>query len=422
MVALATVLTVMANGAFAAALPRWQRSPHVSSVPAIRWMTCAGTTTCIFAGVSNTQTEFEGSWLAAAPIRNLPTGATVTVVDCPKAVSCVVGGSVGGQAFLLDEIDGVWGTPTLVSGTAPYEVGSGSPYEAYTSSITAISCTELLSCTAAGNFTIQVEPSSITFSGPGFVATLTNGTWSAADFLNGVDAITSIACPTSSSCVVAGYTSSFTIFISYPIVTNTAVVDAEVTGHWQSAVTIAGLTNLAGRSGWIDSEATEVTCTSAGACTVGGNDENAPDFDGNPVSLYNATWHGFVVKDVGGTWGSATESSTLTGVTHLACGSASHCVATDGTRVTVESNGHWGVARTFVVDHHTLAVGAIACATGGSCLMAGTVSGGAEASFASAGTWSSLSVLPHMATVSVASCPASRSCVIAGGSKVTFGS
>ncbi len=334
-------------------------------------------------------------------------------------LDCVVGGSSGGQAFLLDEVNGVWGSPQLVSGTAPYTIGTPTFYDSLTSSISAISCPSPGECTAAGDYTVSTGPNlRIAYAGPGFVTTLSLGTWSAATMLNGVDAVTDVSCTRSGACTVSGFATTFEIFISYPIVTNTAVADTKTVAGWAPAVSIPGLTNLGAKSGWIDSQASSLSCVSPGNCTLGGVDEYAPDFDGNPVSLYNAKFYGFVASEVNGSWRAAVELKALKDVPYLACSSVIHCVAADRGHLDLGNLGRWGASRAITVSGHALVIGAVACPTAGHCLAAGAVRSTAYAVVARAGTWSAPQRLAKMTTVAAASCPVDGSCTVAGGSKV----
>jgi hypothetical protein len=236
--------------------------------------------------------------------------------------------------------------------------------------------------------------------------------------LNGVDTVTALSCSNNSACTLSGYQTNFQIFFSYPEVTNTAVADTETVAGWAPAVTLAGLITLGGKTHWINSQSTSLSCLSPGNCTLGGNDEYAPDFDGNPVSLYNAKFYGFVVREVHGTWATATELSATVGVTYLACSSVTHCVAADRGHVYLENRGRWGAARTIKVSGHALIVGAVACSTAGHCLAAGEERNTAYAVLASASTWSAPQLLAKLTTVTAASCPVNNGCTVAGGSKV----
>ncbi len=398
--------------------PHWKSPATTLGVPAITSVSCSSAHNCAAFGGTTTEAESSGTWAAATSIANLPIGATIGAIACPRPTDCVVGGSSGGQAFLLDESHGVWGVPQLISGTAPYVMGTPTIYDQYSSSITSISCVSTTECTAAGNYTIHLEPTSIVYGGPGFATTLSSGVWSAATMVNGVDAVTDLVCLTAHSCTLSGYESSFQIFVVYPIVTNVAVVDTETSSGWGSASAIAGLTALGGKSGWIDSESSTLSCQSVGNCTLGGTDEFAPHFDGNPISVANASFHGFAAREVNGTWRAATELTDLTGVSYLACSSSTHCAGADSSHVVLESGGRWGRARDITVSRQTLAIGAVACVTNGPCLVAAANGRTARALTATAGSWSAPQPLAGLKLVSSASCPSKQNCVVAGGSMV----
>jgi len=419
LVAIATVLATSQAMAQASVNPRWQSTGTTIGISKITWLSCSSARNCVAFGGTSVDAEVAGSWAPATPIANLPTGATIRAIACPAPLDCVVGGSSGGQAFLLDEVSGVWGAAQLIGGTAPYTEGSPMLYGAFTSSITAISCWSPGKCAAAGNYTVETEPTvHFTYAGPGFATAQSSGTWRAATFLGGVDGVAALSCTSPSACTLGGYQTTFQIFISYPIVTNTAVADTETGTGWAPAVVLAGLTKLGGKTGWIDSRSSSLSCVSPGNCTLGGNDEYAPDFDGNPASLYNAKFYGFVVREVHGRWASARELTALRDVPDLACSSINHCVAADRDYVYLENLGRWGASREIKVSGHALWFGAVACSIGGPCLAAGAERGAAYAILARAGMWTAPEHLASMTAVVAASCPVDNACTVAGGSRV----
>jgi hypothetical protein len=373
--------------------------------------------------MSEVAAEVSGTWTAAAPIVGIPSGATVTSIACPAPTDCIVGGSSSGQSYLLDEVNGSWGTAQLISGTAPSVEGGPSVFDDLTSSVTAISCTAVATCTAVGNYTNTLEPDGgLSYAGQGFAMTLSGDTWSAAVDISGVDGITGLSCTSAVDCTLSGYTATFMIDIYYPITTTTATVDTETSVGWGSPSGIGGLTDLGGKSHWIDSEATTVTCLGPRHCTVGGTDYYAPDFDGNPVSLYNASYHGFVARGSGLQWSQATELKNLTAANHVSCSSQTHCVGTDGVDVAVESGGRWARGMKLSASGHPLSIGAVACASGGACLAAGVENSEAFALTARTSAWSAPQRLHGMSAVSDASCPSTSTCTVSGGDMVTHSS
>ena len=418
MVAIVAVVATSQAMAQASVNLSWQSTGTKIGISKITWLSCSSARNCVAFGGTSVDAEVAGSWAPATPIANLPVGATIGAIACPAPHDCVVGGSSGGQAFLLDEVNSVWGTAQLISGTAPYTEGSPELYEAFTSSITAISCWSPGKCTAAGNYTVEMEPSAhFTFSGPGF-ATALSGTWGAATFLGGVDAVTGLSCTGPSACTLGGYESTFQILVDYPITTNTAVADTETGTGWAPGVVLAGLTTLGGKTGWIDSRSSSLSCVSAGNCALGGNDEYAPDFDGNPASLYNAKFYGFVAREVHGTWAAARELTALSDVPYLACSSINHCVAADHDDVYLENQGRWGASREIKASGHALLFGAVACSIGGPCLAAGAERSAAYAVLARAGSWTTPEHLASLTAIASASCPVDNACTVAGGSRV----
>ncbi len=416
-------LIVVAAPLVAAAAPRspavrWQRSATATGVASVTWLSCNSSTSCVASHNAVIGTEVAGRWGPAAPIPNIPPDSTVAAMACPSPGNCTVGGSDAGQAYLLDQRDGTWGTAQLVAGTAPYTTTDPEGLAAsYTSSITAISCPTAATCSAAGNFTVALGPNgTLTYPGPGFATSEVGASWSAATFLSGIDAVTAIECASLQACTLSGYQSSFQIFVYYPIITNVAAVDTETSGTWAPSTAIPGLSNLAGKSGWIDNESTSLSCVSQGHCTVVGLDEYAPDFDGNPISLGNAKLYGFASREVAGSWETATELKALDKSPTVSCSSATQCVAIDAGDAYIEYHGTWGVASHFTVSAKMMVLNDASCAPGGPCVIVGSIPKAGLAVSENAGKWSKPSRLAGLSRATVVSCPAHNACTAAGGS------
>jgi hypothetical protein len=395
----------------------WQHTATSTGIANISWLSCGSSTSCVAYGGSEVADEVAGSWQPGAAVPNLAPHATISAIACPSPGNCTVGGAASGQAFLEDEVHGVWGDPQLVAGTAPYTImGPDGLNAVYTSSITSISCPPSSSCTAAGNYTVVLGNAVITYAGQGFATSQSGGTWSAAVTLPGVDAVTALACTSVTSCTVSGFSTTFRILVVYPIVTNVAVADAEVSGTWGSASTIPGLTNLAGTTGWIDSQLSSMSCTSQGNCTVGGLDEYAPDFDGNPISLVGAKFYGFVSREVNGNWRSAVELKALSLPPIVSCWAATQCVAADAHAAYAERNARWGAATRFVQARHKLTLNDASCSPNGPCVVVGSAGGAGYAISETATGWATPTRLGNLTRATVVSCPSRLSCTAAGGS------
>lgn len=395
---------------------RWQRTPVATGVANISWLSCKSSTSCVAFNGSIVGAEISGAWGHATSVPIAPSHARIAAIACWSPGNCAVGGSQSGQAFVVNEHDGAWGTPQLIAGAAPYTVTyQGDISATYTSSITAISCTSAASCTAAGNFTVSINTNTFVYAGSGFSTTETGGAWSAANTLS-IDGVTAIVCSSSVACTVSGFITTFQIVIEYPVITNVAAVDSEVAGGWQSAVEVSGLTKLGGKFGWIDSQPSSLSCTSHGNCTVVGLDVYAPNFDGNPVSLLGEKSFAFVSREVNGIWGAARELAALTESPIVACSAASQCVAIDARDAYVEHSGTWGSSRHFSVSGHKLVLSDASCEPRGPCVVVGSAGSDGYAVTDSTGTWSKPDRLGGLRRASIVSCPLANSCTAAGGS------
>jgi hypothetical protein len=126
----------------------------------------------------------------------------LTSISCGSAGNCSAGGAYGNgsheQAFIVDEVNGRWSTPMLISGLAALSQG-------HFTSVTRISCVSGGDCGAIG-----------TYSGKGgyvqtFALNEVNGTWGgatevgASSFPGAVGAqANAISCNSSSRCAVVG--------------------------------------------------------------------------------------------------------------------------------------------------------------------------------------------------------------------------
>ncbi|MDX6479553.1 MAG: trimeric autotransporter adhesin [Gaiellaceae bacterium] len=155
--------------------------------------------------------ETNGVWGAAIEVPGTATlnsggYAYVFSVSCPTPGNCAAAGgyndgagSVGQQAFVVDETNGNWGTAIEVPGTATLNSGN----RAWADSI---SCATVHSCAVSGTYT----------GGSGseaFVADETSGTWRTAIEVPGTAGLnaggaaeaTSVSCATAGDCVAGGY-------------------------------------------------------------------------------------------------------------------------------------------------------------------------------------------------------------------------
>jgi len=223
--------------------------------------------------------ERKGVWGTA---NKIPGSAALNVggnlvpnaMSCASPGNCAVSGNYTDgsgniQAWVADEVSGVWGDAQELPGTAALNTGGNAM-------VTSISCAKPGYCAAGGSY------SAAGTSGPVrdvFVATEVHGSWSPAIEVAGTDAsnasLDSVSCGSAGDCVAGGSTGG-----SAYLVTATS-------GTWGSAQLVTGTAALPGDQ----PEVTSVSCESSGCDAVG------------MTGAFNA--EGFGVTETGGTWGSA---------------------------------------------------------------------------------------------------------------------
>jgi hypothetical protein len=281
------------------------------------------------------------------------------VVSCGGTGNCSIGGSYTDsashlQAFVATESRGIWHKAEEVPGTGALN-GSGN------AGVASLSCGAPGNCGAVGS----------TSSGP-FVVNETAGTWGTAGPIPGLAAlnqgnnaqVTSISCPSASSCALGGqYTDS---------AGRLQVFEATETGGvWGDAMQIPG-TAVQVHNG--AAEVISVSCASPGNCSAVGSDEPGRSFQR------------FAVTETNGVWGNAENVSGIATFTALSCGSAGNCVAGGGSGRTFDSqavvlssvNGTWGTAAhvrgTVALNpYHDASVTTVSCPSAGNCAVAGYV-------------------------------------------------
>ena len=183
-------------------------------------------------------------------------------------------------------------------------------------------------------------------TGPGAAAV--GGAWGTAREVpgtarlnkGGTAQVTSVSCPSANNCTAGG-------FYEDGSGVQRAFVVSKVNGRWQAAIDVPGTAALNGDR---DSEATSVSCASAGNCGVGGSYKDGSGY-----------WHAFVASKVNGTWHAAIQVPGLAtldkggeaGVNSVSCGAAGNCTAgglyldgagRDQAFVVSEVNGTWHTA------------------------------------------------------------------------------
>ena len=404
---------------------------NVGTNAVILSLSCASAGNCAaggrYAGASGNQAfvvdEVNGVWggvHVVAANHNVGGYAFVTSVSCASAGNCVAGGSYAdlssyNHGFVVDEVNGVWGSAIEVAGSL--NLGNYA-------NVTSVSCASAGNCVAAGSYTDAAT------NVQAFVATEVNGVWGGAievagsQNVGGFASINSVSCPSAGICVAGGHYAGASGYQAF-------VVD-EVNGVWGNAIEVAANHN-AGGSASVHS----VSCTGAGTCVAVGRYADA--FTNEQA---------FVVDEVNGVWGSAVEVAGALNVggsasaTSVSCASAGNC-AVGGTYqdvsgnnqafVVTQANGVWAsaqeVASSLNVDGNAF-VTSVSCASAGNCAAVGyyqeLVLGLASGSFIVNmidGAWGAATPVPGVAALSTpgqtsevwaVSCPMNGTCAVGG--------
>jgi uncharacterized repeat protein (TIGR02543 family) len=253
--------------------------------------------------------EVAGVWGTASEVTgSLNTGgdADLNLVSCSSDGNCAAGGrykdsSGSYQAFVVDEVGGVWGTASEVAGS----LNTGGSAQVFS-----VSCPSDGNCSAGGRY----RDSSGSYQA--FVVDEVAGVWGTASEVagslntGGLARVWSVSCTSDGNCAAGGrYKESSG--------NSQAFVVDEVGGVWGTASEVAGSLNTGGNA-WINS----VSCSSDGNCTAGGYYE---DGSGNTQA--------FVVDEVGGVWGTPSEVAGLLNaggdgeINSVSCISAGNCTA-----------------------------------------------------------------------------------------------
>jgi len=209
--------------------------------------------------------EVNGTWGTAIEVPgtaalNTGVAAGIDSVSCASAGNCAAGGfyrdSAGlEQVFLVGEVNGTWGTAIEVPGTAALNIGG-------TAGITSVSCASAGNCTAGGYYNDSSGVQAL-------VVDEVNGTWGTAVEVNRTAALNSggLAYTTSVSCASAGNCSAGGVYRDGSNHVQAFVVD-EVNGFWDTAIEVPGTAGL--NTGGI-ADITSVSCAPTGTCSAGGN-------------------------------------------------------------------------------------------------------------------------------------------------------
>ena len=215
-----------------------------------------------------------------AELLNTDGVAAIDSVSCSSHGNCAAGGYYEGdsghsQAFVIDEVAGVWGTARKVAGTLNAGGWAWIP---------SVSCPAHGYCAAGGFYT---DGSGNTQA---FVVSEVAGVWrtpsEVAASLNtdGVAAIDSVSCSSHGNCAAGGYYEGDSGH-------SQAFVIDEVAGVWGTARKVAGTLNNGDDTG-----ISSISCSLVGNCDAGGQYRD----DSGQIQA-------FVVSEVAGGWGMPSE-------------------------------------------------------------------------------------------------------------------
>lgn len=208
--------------------------------------------------------EVKGIWQDAEEVPataglNTAGDAEVLALSCSTAGNCSAGGSYETrtnhfQAFVADESGGTWRDAEEVPGTAGLNLGGSA-------GVHSISCPAGGGCTAGGYYEDSAGRQQV------WVADESGGTWRDAEELPGsstlnsgqVADLSSVSCASPGNCAAAG---------SYTEGTRQqAFVADEVKGAWQRAEEVPGTAALNSKG---YAAGASISCVAAGGCTAGG--------------------------------------------------------------------------------------------------------------------------------------------------------
>jgi cytochrome c551/c552 len=307
--------------------------------------------------------------------------AQVLSVSCGSAGNCSAGGyyhdgSGAGQAFVVSETNGTWGTAEQVPGTATLAPGGNA-------AVTSVSCARAGYCSAGGNYADSSGLRQV------FVASEKDGVWHSALEVPGIAALNQRGNATIStvSCASAGNCSAGGNYLDGSGHTQAFVV-SKVNGTWGTAEEVPGSAAL-NQGG--TAEIISLSCGAAGNCGAGGLYEDS-----------SGKQHAFVVSEANGVWGNAEEVPGTAEVdsvaTSVSCPSAGNCNAAgyyedvdnlSQAFVAAETSGAWGLAQEIPMpdlSQRGLASIAVSCGSAASCSAAGDFQDDSENQQAFAGT------------------------------------
>jgi len=321
--------------------------------------------------------EIKGTWQHALEVPGIVAlskgSAQVNSVSCASAGNCSAGGSYvdgnGDQAFVVDEVDGVWHKAIEVPGSAALNSGGYA-------GLTSVSCSTPGNCTAGGHYLGNATSYQV------FVVSEVDGAWHHAIRVPGIVSspanghvgptaqVTSVSCASAGNCSVGG---SY-----YDSVNIQAFVGREVNGVWRKSGKVPGTAVL--NKG--DAQVNSVSCGSPGNCSAGGWYTDSAGYEQLMVAdEVDGAWHHAI--EVPGT--AALNKGDYAQVSSVSCASAGNCSAggwymgsgsLNQPLVVSEVNGTWLKAirvpgMTALTGHIFGTVTSVSCAAAGNCSAGG---------------------------------------------------
>jgi hypothetical protein len=214
--------------------------------------------------------EVAGTWGTAQLIDAVSADSRVTTLDCPSAGDCVVGGDdelmgvpegveIAQDAFLATEVGGTWSAAVEPGGLSALDVG-------YDASLSSVSCSGVGDCSAVGTYgTVPDETTAL----DSFVIDDVSGTWGTAHQIPGTATLAAggvswgilVSCPASGDCTLAGAYGSTSGSVQLFVATRSQ-------GAWSAAVELPGVATI---NDGPSASVTSLSCAGAGDCVVAGD-------------------------------------------------------------------------------------------------------------------------------------------------------
>ncbi len=397
----------------------WSSASMSSPVTDLAGISCSSPAICTAVGdgigtstaVALASSDGGRTWTA----QTLPPGGQfLSSVSCPDPSSCLaVGAGSNGAPWAVQTSDGgsTWNTLTLSgAASALYSISCASPSSCIATG-DASSASGFLTTSDGGQSWSAVPSSGMSAamgvnctgsvcvavgSGTSSVNVSTDGgsTWKATGPDTEVQQYLGTSCPTSSTCVTVGDTTTGGF----------ASATSDGGQSWTSPVTVAGAADLF-----------SISCPDSTTCYAGGDT--------------SATAAVYVSTDLGMTWKAASSSPpNLVAVTGIYCTSASDCIAVGddtsgstlvgGAASTTDGGATWTPSQ---VPNNVFDLSGVSCASASSCVAVGdggsTSSTAATALFTGDGgaTWSSGAIPSGPSTFYAVSCVPGLSFCMAGG-------